>query len=184
MILSIKEGDTMRKREISWAPGYFVQEDGQVWSSKTNKYLSQSLSDNRGHGYLVVHLYVNGKSYSPKVHRLVAEAFLPNPDELPQVNHKDENVLNNHVENLEWCTEDYNRHYGTRYQRMAETLKLVQPNKEQVGAFLDGELVKDFISVSEAARWTGDIKHRPNLVACLRGRQKTAYGYQWRYLQN
>lgn len=56
-------------------------------------------------GYLRVDLYSNGKSRHHSVHRLVAEAFIPNPNNLPQVNHKDENPLNNHVDNLEWCTE-------------------------------------------------------------------------------
>lgn len=70
-------------------------------------------------GYLQVVLCKNGKHKTCKVHRLVIEAFLPNPDNLPQVNHKDENVKNNNVKNLEWCDNKYNCNYGSRTERAA-----------------------------------------------------------------
>ena len=72
-------------------------------------------------GYLQVALCNNGKIKHKMVYRLVAEAFLPNPDNLPQVNHKDENPFNNCVDNLEWCTIEYNINYGTRIQKVTET---------------------------------------------------------------
>ena len=77
-----------------------------------------------GRGYLFVHL-TNGKGKlkNEKIHRLVAKAFIPNPDNLPEVNHIDENKYNNCVDNLEWCSVKYNRNYGTRYQRIWETRK-------------------------------------------------------------
>lgn len=64
-------------------------------------------------GYCIVYLYKNNKKKSYLCHRLVAEAFIPNPDNLPQVNHKDENKLNNRVDNLEWCTSKYNVNYSS-----------------------------------------------------------------------
>ena len=69
-------------------------------------------------GYLQVNLHCNGKQHQRKIHRLVAQAFLPNPDNLPQVNHRDEDKLNNRVENLEWCTAKYNSNYGSRKDRV------------------------------------------------------------------
>lgn len=72
---------------------------------------------NHYRGYKTVGLKYNGTKKTAYVHRLVAETFLPNPDNLPQVNHKDEDKTNNCVENLEWCTNDYNKHYGTAILR-------------------------------------------------------------------
>ena len=72
-------------------------------------------------GYLQVNLCYSGRINSIKVHRLVAQAFIPNPDNLPQVNHKDENKTNNCVENLEWCDSKYNNNYGTRKDKVRET---------------------------------------------------------------
>ena len=71
-------------------------------------------------GYLMVHLYKNGKMKAKSVHRLVAETFLPNPNDLPQVNHRDEVKDNNKVGNLEWCDSKYNINYGTLLERSAQ----------------------------------------------------------------
>lgn len=72
-------------------------------------------------GYKMIDLRMNGKRKRVYVHRLVAQAFIPNPNNLPQVNHKDENKLNNFVDNLEWCTHTYNQRYGTKNARMVLT---------------------------------------------------------------
>ena len=171
-------------KEIEGAPGYEIYDDGRVYSHKSNRFLSCSLDNNNGHGYLQAQLFVDGKRIMKKVHRLVAEAFIPNPLNLPCVNHKDENVLNNHYTNLEWCDYSYNNSYGTRTKRVTEKLKKVQPNKKTIkGINLKDGKEYIFISVAEAARFTGDINHRPNIVACLSGRQKTAYGYSWEYFE-
>ena len=80
-------------------------------------------------GYLVVCLYKNKKPKPFLIHRLVAEAFIPNSDNLPEVNHKDENKLNNRVENLEWCDREYNINYGNRNEKASESMKGKNSNK-------------------------------------------------------
>ena len=72
-------------------------------------------------GYPRRDLYKNGKSKTKRIHRLVAEAFIPNPESLPQINHRDEVKDNNNVENLEWCTNKYNSNHGTRNERLAQS---------------------------------------------------------------
>lgn len=72
-------------------------------------------------GYLIVGLWSNNKKKMYKVHRMVAQAFIPNPDNLPIINHKDENPINNNVDNLEWCDSEYNNNYGTARERARNT---------------------------------------------------------------
>ena len=79
------------------------------------------IQKDNGNGYKNVMFCKEHKLYNKYVHRLVAEIFLPNPDNLPQVNHKDEDKSNNRVDNLEWCTSFYNNEYGTRKKRWYET---------------------------------------------------------------
>lgn len=124
--------------------------------------------------YLFVVLSKDGKRKQFSIHRLVAETFIPNPDGLPCVNHKDENKTNNHVDNLEWCTYKYNTHYGTNIER-ARKKKGKAVNQYD----LHGNLVNSWESLAEAERAAG-YDHRRTSRAAL-GQRKTAYGYIWRY---
>lgn len=101
---------------------YYITEDGRVYSSIQNKWLKTWVNS----GYLVVNL----QGRKSLIHRLVAEAFIPNPDNLPVVNHKDENKLNSSVNNLEWCTYEYNNNYGTCKERRKETIAKKQKIKK------------------------------------------------------
>lgn len=83
-------------------------------------YLSRIMKCQTYQGYYRTQLIRDGKSVTVKVHRIVAQAFIPNPDNLPQVNHKDEDKSNNTVDNLEWCTAKYNVHYNGRQKRIFE----------------------------------------------------------------
>lgn len=98
---------------------YRVSENGDVYSTKRNKILRQHERKN----YLGVYLYAKDNRQYKLVHRLVANAFIPNPNNLPQINHKDENSLNNCVDNLEWCTAKYNCNYGTHIEKIRERMK-------------------------------------------------------------
>lgn len=99
---------------------YQISTEGNIISMKKQRYL-KPLSN--GKGYLMIGLYKDGKRKAHKIHRLVAQAFIPNPDGLLEINHKDENKYNNTVSNLEWCDRRYNANYGTIKKRISDKLK-------------------------------------------------------------
>ena len=99
---------------------YQVSNLGNVYSIKNNKLLKLHISHK---GYVVVCLYKNNKQHTQQIHRLIAQAFIPNPNNLPCVNHKDENPGNNDFRNLEWCTYKYNNNYGTFAERRRKTME-------------------------------------------------------------
>lgn len=139
-----------------------------------DKILHPTLKDD---GYMKVSL-LGGRSKGKNmlIHRLVAEAFLPNPDNLPIINHKDENKSNNHVENLEWCTYRYNTMYSPS---IGCTLNRNDMSKPILQFSLDGDFIKEYPSVAEAARQLGvsatSISH-----AC-HGKVKQSHGFKWTY---
>lgn len=141
--------------------------------------LKGSLSCN---GYVYITLSRPGRNILKKyVHRLVAEAFLPNPNNYRIVNHKDENKKNNVVENLEWCTHKYNVNYGTGISRSREKLLNNKKWSKKIAQYtLDGELVRTYPSLHEMFRVTNFP--RCNIKRCCEGRGKQRYGYIWRYV--
>lgn len=177
--------------ERKWAPvkgyeeAYSISDDGVIRSlsrecigdngffyTKKEKILKQSDS---GKGYRRVCLHQNGVRKSAYVHRLVAEAFIPNPSNLPCVNHKDENKTNNHVSNLEWCTVSYNRNYGTA------PVRIIRKLSRKVVMKKDGEEIATFRSALEAERLTG-IENR-YIGLCCKGKKDAAGGYEWEYAE-
>lgn len=110
---------------------YEVSNMGNVRNVRRNTLLRLSKTN---YGYIRVGLCKNGISTGFQVHRLVAQAFIPNPDNLPQINHLDEDKTNNNVDNLEWCTAKYNINYGTARIRSINTkIKNGYVNEENVG---------------------------------------------------
>lgn len=123
-------------------------------------------------GYLGVALHNGCGQKTFKIHRLVAKAFIPNPDNLPFINHKDENPQNNCVWNLEWCTHTYNINYGSCKTKMAE-----RKAKPVVQYDLNMNFIAEYPSIKEAEKALG-IRHICDV--CL-GRYKQSSGYIWRY---
>lgn len=125
-------------------------------------------------GYLKVNLCKNGETKTFKVHRLVAKTFIPNPQNLPEVNHKDEDKENNSVQNLEWCDQKYNINYGTRTQRQAEKLSKPVLQYTKSGAF-----VREWKSTHDVER---NLGYFHNYISyCCTGRYKSAYNYIWKF---
>ena len=93
----------------------------------------------RKDGYCSIKLSKNGKVKKVLVHRLVAKAFIPNTNNLPIINHKDENPSKNIVDNLEWCDYKYNNNYGTLPKRLSEIAKTYKRNRDNLGRFYKGD---------------------------------------------
>lgn len=154
---------------FEWADERFlVRTDGVVIGRR-----GRSIGSKNNSGYLHATITDPKETVRKNVanHRLVALAFVPNPENKEQVNHKDENILNNKVENLEWLTAKENMNYGTRAQRVAEMfgIPVVGTNIET------GEEVR-FASAKEAGR---NGFHQGCISKCLKGKQKTHRGYTW-----
>lgn len=134
-------------------------------------------------GYPVVALCKDGKSIGTLVHRLVAEAFIPNPNGYDIINHKDEVKTNNLVENLEWCTYKYNNNYGTAKERAVQTRR---NNHNDGGKMLYqcdrlGNIIKVYDSITSASIATGINVTTLSNCANNKPHCKTAHGYIWRF---
>lgn len=121
-----------------------------------------------------------GKNY--QVHRIVAEAFLENPNGLPEVNHINEDKSDNRAENLEWCTHIENSRHGTRGERIGEKLKNGKRSKTVCQYTPNGMLVAEYPSMAEVQRSTGFRKG--NIWKQMVGKRETAYGYRWEHLDD
>lgn len=132
--------------------------------------------------YHVFLSYGKGKKKACLIHRLVAEVFIPNHEGKREVNHKDENKLNNHVSNLEWVTSKENANYGTRNRRSVE--KRIENGYILPVLMLDSEnkIINEFESAAEAARYVNGANG--NIHISCRNNGRKAYGYKWQYKSN
>lgn len=127
-------------------------------------------------GYTLVNLYYAPKKFKAKyVHRLVADAFLPNPNNYPQVNHKDENKQNNRVDNLEWCTAHYNWHYSDINNKFHEAQRIAESVPIEVYQY--GKFLGKFDSIRSAASFLGRFENQ--IREWVRGIRKNRQGYEF-----
>lgn len=200
--------------EVRWSPvigfegKYEISTLGQVRNNKGD-ILKPTLKRTTGTVYKVVRLWKEGQYHTKYIHRLVAEAFIPNPKGLPIINHKDEDGTNNLIENLEWCTQKYNTNYGTGLIRMAKKRKgvpLAKEHKEKIASAVsayykthtsackgipsknrkpviqfskDGAEIKRYSSITEATE--GNLSKVRNITANCNGKRKSAYGFVWKW---
>lgn len=155
-------------KSIDGYENYYISENGEIFSN------GNKLKQYENNGHLFVYLYKDTKRKKFYVHRLVAEAFLPNPCKYPVVNHKDENPRNNNVLNLEWCSHKYNTNYGTCIKRRANSCK-----KRILQIDSNGNIVCAFKGVIEAANYLKIDASSISKVAL--GKRKTAGGFFWKY---
>ena len=148
--------------------------NGKSFTRKVKGHIiTQRVNNN---GYMTVRLSKDGESKIHLVHRLVAVAFVPNPYELPFVNHKDDTPKNNMPDNLEWCTNQYNVTYNNIQYRAKATRR-----KAVVQMTLDDKFVAEYESTHDAARKTGF--HQGNIAGACRGQHNllNVYGFHWKY---
>lgn len=169
---------------------YRVSNIGNVMSlnycNRGYKKLLTPKCNNRGR--LWVELVSGEKRRCALIHRLVAEAFIPNPDGFPQINHKDENPKNNNVENLEWCTQEYNqmcyyKNHGLNLKKQCQRNRSYEKRThlriEQISK--EGDIVRTWENSAKIKSENGWSDW--SISECCRGKRKTAYGYIWRYCQ-
>lgn len=148
----------------------------RLWNGGETYLKPKILNQNVICGYKKVKLRdKNGEAKMISVHRLVAAAFIQNQDNLPQVNHKDENKLNNNVENLEWCTAKYNSNYGTGIKRCSEARF-----KRIAQISLNGNVIREWNSMKEIVKTLGFSYSR--LSQACNGITKTSNGYIWKFI--
>lgn len=165
-------------KDISGYEGlYKVSNLGNVYSFKTNKILKTPIGKR---GYPNLNLLKNGKQKLYVVHRLVAKAFIPNPDNKPEVNHIDGNKTNNCVDNLEWVTSRENTLHARK------TGLHTSDGDKTVAQILNGQEIARYKSASEAERKTGINRSSISSVCrkyCWHGKhRRTAGGYEWKYV--
>ena len=150
---------------------YAITPEGEVWSYRNKRFLKPM--DN-GKGYLYVNLFRDNEKKNYLIHRLVGEAYIPNPENLPEINHKDENKTNNCLQNLEWCDRKYNNNYGACITKRSNSHK-----KPILQYDLDGNFVREWSSATDVSK-----EVQANICKCLKGQNKTAYGYKWKYKED
>ena len=176
-----------RALQIKDFPDYYATDSGDIYSrnyERTGR-IKKLILVKGNTGYLRVCLHKNKKQFNKSVHRLVAKAFIPNPENKPYINHKNGIKTDNRVENLEWCTQSENSKHAYRILGRVPPCPTKgkfgkdNPLSKKIIQIKDGVVIAEFCGINDAERATG-IK-RQNISQCCRGIRKSAFGYQWKY---
>ena len=180
--------ETEKYAPIEGFPDYLITSHGRVFSLKYGKMRELKSQINR-YGYLSVLFSKNGKQYRKTIHRLVAQAFIPNPENKPEINHIDEDKTNNHVSNLEWMTHKENVNHGTRNERSGKAISKTNSDgrrkgtnnpmaKSVIGFKINGCEIKYYKYINECEK---DGFIQSGIVHCCRNRFKSYKGFEWYY---
>lgn len=155
---------------VGYEDFYEVSADGTIYSKITNSFRVQVVNNKNGYAYVVLVNPNSSKNKTAAVHRIVAEAWIPNENGFDCINHKNENKLDNHVYNLEWCTKAYNNTYNGKTQRCC---------KPVIGTNIKTGEEVEFGSARIAENFTG--ANYKNISAACNGKRNQAGGYRWRF---
>lgn len=167
-------------------PNYYITDTGDVYSTyNKEKKLKKIKSKKTNKGYLLVNLYKNGKQYYKTIHRLVATAFIENPEDKTCVNHINGIRTDNNVSNLEWCSYSENNTHSYRVLGKKPTMAnkgrfgKAHWNSKLILQIKEDKIIAEFWGAGEAAR---SIHKLPSVInAACKGKLKTAYGFVWKY---
>ena len=167
-------------KELEGFSKYKISNSGKVWSKKYN--IEMSLK-NKVSGYIRIQLFNNNRApESHYIHRLVALTFIPNPENKKTVNHKNHNITDNRVENLEWATMVEQNNHKRKPSREADQLRFSRPVWR---CSIDGKKIEYYETIKDASQWIldnkGNKRARGNINNVCRNKQITAYGFKWIY---
>lgn len=183
-------------KNIKQNPNYMVSDKGNIKSlnyhnTKEERILKQQINRN---GYNIIRINVNKVKKTLYTHQLVAQAFVENPDNLPIINHKDENKQNNCASNLEYCTKQYNDNYGTRNQRLSKTLKgkkktethNIKQHNEIKKPIVQYDKNNKLIGIYESAKQASELLgiNKTHISNVCRGKRNFCGGFRWVFLED